>query len=187
MSRIKPITPEKATGEVKEFYSVLQKKMGRLPNIFQNLGNSPYALKAYINFSEALSHTSLSPKLREQISLVVGQENQCNYCLCAHTAIGKQLGLTDEEIMFARQGRSKDPKTQAILQFVKSVVDNKGHLKDQEFNNLRAQGISDQELTQIMLAINFNMFTNYFNHITEPVLDFPQVEELSASFSGASR
>jgi AhpD family alkylhydroperoxidase len=42
--------------------------------------------------TKELAGGALSPKLREQIALAVGEANGCQYCVSAHTAIGKRLG-----------------------------------------------------------------------------------------------
>lgn len=174
MSRIHQIAPEKATGKVKDFYAAIQKKLGRVPNIFLNLGNSPSVLEGFLNFSGAADQTSLSPQLREQIALAVAQTNQCNYCLSAHTVIGKGAGLKDEDIIHARKIESKDPKTQAILNFAKKVVELRGKVSDANIAALKVAGVNDTELVEIMLVIFVNMFTNYFNHVTDPKIDFPE-------------
>lgn len=179
MSRVVSVASEKAPSKVKEFYEAIQKKLGRIPNIFLNMGNSPAVLEGYLNFNEAISHTSLSPKLREQIALTVGQANNCHYCLSAHTTIAKGSGLKEEEIIQARQGHAQDSKTQAILKFVKQVVDLKGHLKNTDIAALKAAGVTDTELVEIIMVISINIFTNYFNHITDPKIDFPEAAPLN--------
>jgi uncharacterized peroxidase-related enzyme len=181
MSRTKAATPENATGDLKAIYGDLQKNMGRVLNIFQHMGNSPIVLQAYLTLSQALSKTSLSPKLREQIALIVGQENQCGYCLSAHTALAKVVGLSSEEIDEARQGHSKEPKNQEILHFVKRVVDTRGHVSDEDVAGLKKAGVTDSELVEIILAIQVNMFTNYFNHINDTTIDFPLAPNLPVS------
>lgn len=178
MSRTKAATPETATGDLKAIYADLQKNIGRVPNIFQHMGNSPVVLQAYLTLSQALAKTSLSAKLREQIALIVGQENKCNYCLSAHTAIGKSVGLSSEEIDEARQGHAADPKNREILRFVKRVVDTRGHVSDEDVTGLKNAGITDSELVEIFLAIQVNMFTNYFNHINDTTIDFPLAPNL---------
>lgn len=174
MSRINPITPEKASAKVKDLYAAIQKKMGRIPNIFLNMGNSSAVLEGYLSFSEAANHTSLSPQLREQIALAVGQANHCQYCLSAHTMIAKGAGLSDNDIIKARQAQAPDSKTQAILKFARQAVESKGNLKNQDVAALKAAGITDAELVEIIMVISLNMFTNYFNHITDPIIDFPE-------------
>lgn len=177
MTRVQSITLEKANPEVKGLLEGVQKKLGKLPNIFQNLGNSPTVLKAYLDLSGAAGSTSFSPALREQIALVVGQANHCNYCLSAHSAIGKASGLTDEQITQARKGHASGSKEEALLQFAKAVVEKKGEMSAAEVEALKKAGVSDKELVELILLISMNIFTNYFNHITDPVVDFPAVSK----------
>lgn len=179
MDRVTPITKEKASPAVKDIYQNIEKKLGRIPNIFLNMGNSPAVLQGYFALNDAADKTSLSPKLREQIALVVSQTNDCNYCLSAHSAIAKSTDLNEDSILQARKGESQDPKTQAILRFAKTVVEKKGHLSNTEVEMVKAVGVNDTELVEILLVINLTMFTNYFNHITDPKIDFPIVPELA--------
>lgn len=178
MSKVQPVTVEDAKGEVKEIYQSLQKSMGKVVNIFQTMGNSPAVLKGFLAFSEAANHTSLSAKLREEIALLIGQINHCEYCLAAHSAIGKMKGLSDEEIIKARQGETSDPKEQAILKFAKQIVESRGNISNKELASLKAAGVNDTELVEIIFVVMLNMYTNYFNHITDPVIDFPEAPDL---------
>lgn len=180
MSRIAPILPVAAKGEAKELFSTLEKKVGGVPNIFQCMANSPQVLKAYMNLSEASNHLSLNPKLREEVALVIAQANQCNYCLSAHSAIAGKLGIPTNEILLARKGEASDPKTQAILKFVKLVVEKRGHVSTQEVETLKAAGVNDSEIAEITLLIAVNFFTNYFNHIVDTDIDFPLAPALKS-------
>lgn len=177
MTRVHSVTEEKASPKVKLIYDLLHKKLGRVPNIFLNMGNAPAVLEGYLALSDAVNHTSLSPKIREQIALVVGQANHCNYCLSAHSAIAGSLGLKEADILSARKGNSSTPKDQAILQFAKKMVDNRGHMKDAEMIELKNAGVSDEEMLEIVMIVSLNIFTNYFNHLTDPVIDFPEVPQ----------
>lgn len=175
MTRVNSVTLEQANPKVKLTYDLIKKKFGRVPNIFQNMGNAPAVLEGYLAFNEAASHTKLSPVLREEISLTVGQANKCNYCLSAHSAGGKALGLDDAAIQSARKGQSKNPKDQAILQFAKQMVENRGHMSDEDVANLKNAGVNDEEMLEIVMLVALNIFTNYFNHLSDPKIDFPEV------------
>lgn len=179
MSRINQVPPEKASKDVKEIYTALQSKLGKIPNIFLNMGNSAAVLKGYLDLSKAADSSSLSAQLREQIALLVSQENNCGYCLAAHTIIGKGAGLGEKEILQARRGQAVDKKTIAILKFAKAVVDERGRVNERAVADLKAAGISDTELVEIILVVIQTTFTNYFNHITDPKIDFPIAPELS--------
>lgn len=174
MSRTRKLSLEQAQDETKTFFDVLQRKLGRVPNIFLHMGISPSALKAYRGLKDAEEASVLSPLLREQIALVVGQANNCAYCLSAHSAIGKSLGLSDSDIKKARAGESTDTKNSAILSFAKTLTEKKAHLTQAEIDTLKAAGVSDQELIEIIVTVVSNIFTNYFNHIVDPEIDFPK-------------
>lgn len=177
MTRVNSVTEEKASAKIKPIYDMLHKKLGRVPNIFLNMGNAPSVLSGYLALNEAASHTALNPKIREQIALIVGQTNQCNYCLSAHSAIAGSLGLKQEEILSARKGKASTPKDQAILQFAKHMVENKGHMKDTEIAELKNAGVSDEEMLEIVMLVSLNIFTNYFNLLTDPSIDFPEIPQ----------
>ncbi len=181
MSRIPAISPENASGDLKNIFTQIESGVGSVPNIFQHMGNSPIVLQAFLSLGEAAKKLSLDPALREEIALIVGQTNECNYCLSAHSMLGRASGLSDDEIMQARRGLSKEPKASAILQFAKAIVDNRGNVSDEELEKLRSSGVSDQEVVEIFFVIMVNMFTNYFNHIADPAIDFPQAPALTGA------
>ncbi len=48
---------------------------------------------------DALDSGRLTGAQREIVALAVGQANKCQYCLSAHTLMGKGAGLDDGHIM----------------------------------------------------------------------------------------
>lgn len=179
MSRIEALNPEKVQGKAKELLEAIKAKSGRIPNILKTMAHSPVALKAYLGLSGAFDGAKLSAKIREQIALAVGEDNKCDYCVAAHAAIGKLSGLTPEEIEASRRAKSEDPKTNAILEFAKKLSANRGNITDGEFAGIRSAGCSDEEILEIFAAVALNLFTNYFNHIADPAIDFPQPPPLA--------
>ncbi len=113
--------------------------------------------------------------MREQIALVVAQSNGCQYCLSAHSAVGKMLGLQAEEIADSREARSSDPKTQAILRLARMLVEHRGNVHDTDLLQIRSARVSDGEIAEVVANVAQNMLTNYFNHVAETEIDFPRV------------
>lgn len=179
MSRIQPMDPAAAQGKAQELLAAIKAKMGRVPNILKTLAHSPAALQAYLGLSGAFSDAKLSVKIREQIALAVGEDNRCDYCVSAHSAIGKLSGLTPEEIEGGRRAQSADPKTGAILKFAQRLSANRGNVTDPEFAEVRKAGCSDEEILEIVTAVALNLFTNYVNHVAGTAIDFPQAPALS--------
>jgi uncharacterized peroxidase-related enzyme len=178
MSRIQPLDPEKAEGKAKELLAAIKAKSGRIPNILKTMAHSPVALQAYLGLSGAFADAKLSARVREQIALAVGEDNQCHYCVAAHAAIGKLSGLTPEEIEGGRRAVSLDPKIDAILKFAKKLSTNRGNVTDPELSEVRKAGCCDEEILEIITAVALNLFTNYVNHVADTAIDFPQVAPL---------
>ena len=175
MPRLKAIETAGAEPKAKALLERVQKRMGMAPNLMRTMANSPAVLEAYLGFRNALGAGVLSPKLGEQIALTVGELNGCRYCLSAHTAIGKMVGLGDEEIADSRRGVSPDRKTEAILHFANRVVSERGWVSDDDVATFRAAGASDAEIAEVVAHVAMNIFTNYFNHVAETEVDFPEV------------
>src|SRR5476651_536577 len=111
MSRIAAIDPAAAEGKTKDLLAGVQKALGVTPNLYRVAGQSPAALDGLLALTGALNHTKLGAKTREAVALAVAQTNECDYCLSAHTLLGKGAGLTPDEIARARTGSAADGKT----------------------------------------------------------------------------
>lgn len=178
MARLKQVSPDTAQGDLKNVFESIKKRMGTVPNVFQYMANSPSLLKGFFALAELANATQLSPRMRQLILLTVSQNNNCQYCLSAHSYISKNLGLEEKEILEARKAQSKEPKTHALLQFCKKFVEKKGFIDDNDINHLKSQGISDAEIGDALLVIILGIYTNYFNHLNNTPIDFPEAVRL---------
>ena len=176
MSRLKRVDPETASGKAKQLLDEVQEKLGMTPNITRTLANAPQALEGYLGFSAALAGGVLPPRLREQLALAVSQSNGCDYCLAAHGAIGRTVGLSEQEIQDARQGSAVDRRTEAALRFACKLVEHRGNVSDRDLTQLRRAGFGDDAITEIVAHVALNTFTNYFNHVALTEVDFPPVD-----------
>ncbi len=181
MSRLTPIDPTQAEGKAKTLLDAVQQKLGMAPNILRTMANAPAALEAYLAFNQALAGASLDAKTRESIALTVAGANGCDYCASAHTALGGMLGIGAAELSANLESRSHDARLDAILKFANAVVAKRGWVSDEEVAALRAAGLGDREITEIIATVAFNIFTNYFNHIAQTDVDFPLVETTRAA------
>lgn len=175
-TRIKTLNPNTTTGEAKELFNAVEKKVGFIPNLIKVFGNSPATLKAYLSLGELTASGNFSNKFREQLALAIAEENECNYCLSAHTAIGKMNGLTEDQIENNRRAISDDVKTQAGLLFAKQVTKNKAIVNNEDIEAVKNAGYTDEDILEIVLNVVANTLTNYTNHLAETEIDFPKVE-----------
>ena len=178
MSIISQVSKEKAPADLKQIYEQINKKMGKVPNMFLHMGNSTPVLLSYFLESDLANKTSIPTPLREAISLTVAEINGCNYCLAAHSALAKMHGYDEEKIKVARTGYSADAKENAILQFAKKIVEKRGSLEPREIEEVKKAGVSDKEIVEILFLVHLDIFTNYFNNLVGPEIDFPKAPKL---------
>ena len=110
MSRINVVNHATANAEQKDLLDAIQAQLGMVPNFLKVFANSPVALRAFLGLHGVANDGSLDPQTRERIALALAQQNTCEYCLSAHTAIGAKAGLNRAEIQANREGSSQDAK-----------------------------------------------------------------------------
>ncbi|MCG3203168.1 MAG: hypothetical protein NFCOHLIN_03087 [Gammaproteobacteria bacterium] len=176
MPNIHPLEPTRADARTAETLAKVRRKLGVLPNLFTTLANAPAALNGYLQFGEALAGGRLSAQQRELIAVAVAQENACGYCLSAHTALGKGLGVSEAELHKARRGSARNAKDAAILAFAQQVARDRGNVAPSEIETLRKIGIDDGLILEIVAHVAINVLTNYVNLIAGTEIDFPRVD-----------
>jgi len=176
MARVAVIDPQSATGEAKQLLDAVQAGLGMVPNFIRVLANSPAALSAFLGIHGIAGAGALDAQTRERIALAVAEQNACQYCVSAHTAIGRKAGLGNEEMLANREGRSSDAKAEAALVFARALVENTGQVSKEEFDAVRAAGHSDAEIIEIITHVAMNIFTNLLGKSTQVEIDFPKID-----------
>lgn len=179
MANILPLDPTSASTEVAPILQAVKAKLGRLPNLILTLAQSPAALKAYLGASEAASSGRFDAKQREAIALAVAEANSCEYCLSAHTAIGKMVGLDEDAILQARSGVPADRRQASLVAFARAVVRERGRVSALDLRAAREAGLDDQDLIEAVANVAVNILTNYANHVAGTTVDFPKVPALT--------
>ena len=177
MSRIPtPASIDAAPAAAQPLLAAVKKQIGSAPNLFRVIANSPAALEGYLGLNAALAKGALAPATRERIALAVAEINGCNYCLSAHTYIGKNVAkLDDAEIAANRHGSSNDPAANVAVRLAVNIVNSRGHVADVDIAAARLAGVSDAELIEIVLHVALNTLTNYVNEVAGTEIDFPAV------------
>jgi len=102
MPTVKLIAEEHATGRVKEIYDDIKKTYGMpfVPNAYKAMALYPELLEAQWQKIKALrAGKELSAREKELVALAVSASNGCAYCIDAHTAILKRMGVSDRAIV----------------------------------------------------------------------------------------
>jgi AhpD family alkylhydroperoxidase len=174
MSRLKKLEKSQGSPKSQQIMGELESKK-MLLNIFRSMANSAAVLDGFLKFSGALREGKLDGKTREAIALAVGQANKCEYCLSAHSYLGKQAGLDDASVREARLGHSSDKKINGVLALAGKVVGKQGKVSDTDIADARNAGLDDGDIAEVVANVALNIFTNYFNHLNQSEVDLPKV------------
>lgn len=183
MSRIStPATIDTAPAGSRSLLEGVKKRMGSTPNMFRLIANSPAALEGYLALSGALDKGLLPAPTRERIALAIAEINGCSYCLSAHSYLGKHRGeLDDAEMAANREGRSNDPRADAVVRFAVKVAREHGRVSDLDLSAVKASGYDDAQVIEIVQHVALNVLTNYINMVGQTDLDFPAVRARKAA------
>ena len=169
MSRIPTPEIDNAPEASKALLEGVKKQLGSVPNMFRLIANSPEVLNGQLAFSAALNGGKLNAATRERIALAVAEINGCNYCLSAHSYVGKAFKLLDES------------EIDAALVLATELVKQRGKVGEAQIAAAKLVGISDAEILEIIAHVAYNTFTNYVNSALDTEIDFPRLETRAAA------
>jgi len=181
MSRINLVTDAQANTEQQALYAAIQGQLGMVPNFLKIFANSPAALRAFLGLHGIANEGSLDPQTRERIALGLAEQNACEYCVSAHTAIGRKAGLSNAEIEANRAGSSQDAKASVAVKFARSLAANNGEVTTAELLEIRNAGHDDAEIVEIITHVGMNVLTNILGKASRVEIDFPKVALQQAS------
>lgn len=176
MKNINVPTRDQVSPENQVIFDNLKSKMGFVPNLYATYAHSDNGLANVLAIGGQKS--SLSNKEKEVINLAVSQVNQCNYCIAAHTVIGKMNGFTEEQTVEFRRGESSNPKLDALARLAKNVTENRGNTSQEVLVNFFSQGYNEGNLVDALIIVGEKTMTNYLHSTTKVPVDFPTPPEL---------
>lgn len=158
-------------------FDSLQKGLGMVPNLYATLAHSENALGTYLTLQGAKS--SINGRSREVVNLVVSQVNNCEYCLAAHSAIGKMVGFTEAQVLEIRSGAvSFDARLDALAKLTKNIALNRGHADSAVVDAFFTAGWNEENLVDTIVTIGDKTITNYLHGTTKVPVDFPAAPKL---------
>lgn len=176
MPRIAPLTIAAASPAIAASLAAIKTKFGMLPNVYATLAHSPTALHGFLAFRSPEAQGHFDPRQGEIVALAVGQANRCGYCVSAHTAVGRSVGLNDDQIAAARLGTGLNSADAALAHFARAVVEQRGWIDDVTLQAFLQAGYSEGEAIEVVALVAMNTLSNYVNHLAGTEIDFPAVD-----------
>lgn len=162
-----------------EIIDKTQKALGFVPNMYKNMGNNPALLDSYTYaYNSFRTHSGFSPVEQEVVFLSAAYENNCEYCMAAHSFVGDMMTKVPVEVTNAiRENKTiPDEKLAALSKLTRSLTANRGNVTQSEIDDFLKAGYTETHVLGIIAGIAVKTMSNYSNHITNP--------ELDATFSG---
>jgi len=177
MTLINVPTRDDVSAENQVLFDNLKKGLGMVPNLYATFALSETALATYLALQNAKS--SVTGKAREVVNLVVSQVNACEYCLAAHTMLGKMHGFSDEQIIEIRHGRAGfDTKLDALARLTHGIAQSRGHVDQALVHAFFAAGWTQENLVDAIVIIGDKVVSNYLHSTTKIPVDFPAAPKL---------
>ncbi|WP_426435511.1 carboxymuconolactone decarboxylase family protein [Bradyrhizobium genosp. P] len=124
ISRLSGPNLESDAGPSGQVYAQIKKAIGSVPNTFAAIAaHGPAAPKSVLAADTVLASGSLSERDQETIKLIISGAAGCDYCVAAHSLLGKLAGLKPDELMNIRDGKpTGDAERDALARFVRKLT-----------------------------------------------------------------
>jgi uncharacterized peroxidase-related enzyme len=143
-----------------------------VPNLFGVIAESPTALRAFVQLNNLFAQTNFNATSREIIQIAVSVENDCNYCVAGHSAFADMQNVPATIIKAIRNNQPvEDTKLEALNQFTRQVVRNKGYVSDETVQEFLDAGYTQAHVLEVILGLCVKTFSNLVNNIIGIPLD----------------
>ena len=150
----------------------LQKEIGFVPNLAASMAESPSLIEAFTTLRTILGRSTFTPLEREVISLAVSFENDCTYCMAAHSTFAKMAGASDDVLEAMRVGGvPHDRRLGALATYTRHLLAQRGHLSAEEGRALLDAGFTRAQLLEVIAVIAFTTIANYAHNVTTCEVD----------------
>ena len=145
---------------------------GFVPNLFLALANSPSSLNGFVALLAENDSGTLSPAERQIVQIAASIENEGEYCVAGHSTFAERIGMPLETISAVRQGHQlADKRYQALIDFTRALVRNRGHVSDNDRVSFEASGFATEQVFEIIVGVALKTITNYVSSVFDLPLD----------------
>jgi uncharacterized peroxidase-related enzyme len=157
--------------DVRQRIEAVQEKSGFIPNVFLVLAHRPDEFRAFFAYHDALMEKpgNLTKAEREMIVVATSGANQCQYCVIAHGAIlrirAKNAQIADQVSTNYRKADITD-RQKVMLDFAMKVSASAFAVGENDFETLKAQGFSEDDIWDIAAISSFFGLSNRMANVT---------------------
>lgn len=161
-------------GKGKDLLQDAERRLGFLPNGYGGMVNVPALFESYVTTYKLMrSECGFTSVEQEVVFLAISHENDCDYCMAAHSFIADEMSDVPSEVTDAmRENRQiPDPKLDVLANFSRTMMRSRGRPSEAEAEAFLAAGFEEKHMLGIILAIGCKAFSNYTNRLFDTPLD----------------
>lgn len=167
-----PISAENAPETLKPILEEVEKKYGKITNLVGVLAHNPAAIVGYLNLAECFTHAGFDAIEQQVILTTVSRENNCEYCMAAHSSYCAMEKMDSDTIQRLRNGQTlTHEKLEALRLITKRIVSAKGWLDRSDIESFFNAGYTQKHLIAVVIGVSMKTLSNYVNHIAGTPLD----------------
>lgn len=183
ISKVSMIDEEEATGEVAQIFDELKRElqMPFITNGFKSMAASLPVLNIYWAMLRSFyQHITLPEALVHMILFCIATARNCQYCSVGNQVTCRSLGVDDETLeALAKDLDAVSPqRIQEIIKFALKCALSPQSLVEADYDRVRAQGISDEELVEIVFLAAVGNFNDTMADGLKIEIDQPLLETL---------
>jgi uncharacterized peroxidase-related enzyme len=167
-------TIDDADPQAREVLEQTKAKMGMIPNMYGVMANSPAMLKTYAQgYALFRENSGFTPVEQEIIFLTISRENECQYCMAAHSFVADNFSKVPIEVTDSIRNDAPiaDKKMAGLSEFTRTMLVSRGHPSQDDVFAFVQAGYSENHILDIILAISVKTISNYANHVFNTPVD----------------
>lgn len=165
-------TKETASADAAQLLAAAEKAYGFVPNLLGTFAESPATLKGYMTLGKIFDESSFSPTERQTVLLTISRDNECRYCLAAHSTIAGMQNVPADVVDAIRDDRPiGDERLETLRQFTATVVAKRGWLTGAEVDAFIGAGFTRAQVFEVILGVGLKTISNYINHVADTPVD----------------
>lgn len=177
------VEEDEATAEVAQIYAEIKRDLQFpfVPNYFKALAVSPAALTInWDGFRSMIQNATLPHSLIAMIHYTIAKSRQCEYCSATNELTCRTLGIDEETLtaLVEDLGNVSPKRIQAIIEFALKAAHHPQSLVAKDYDRLREQGLTDEELAEIIVIVGFGNLADTLADILKIKVDAPVAEAL---------
>ena len=165
MPHIKTISPEDATGSLKEIYDNLTKTRGKIAEVHKIQSLNPEALVAHMELymSVMFGKSPLKRYQREMLGVVTSAANRCEYCINHHEQALLAYWKDENKTHKLSENRSEldlSDTDQLLCDLAEKLTLNRDQNYSDDITKLQNAGLKDRTILDAVQVIAYFNFVN---------------------------